>query len=64
MKLSTNELIFPLVTHMAQSDARFDSYGFLNAGQDAEQIMGRLDRRMNDPVLRAKMCEFEHETFC
>jgi hypothetical protein len=26
MKLAVNELSFPLVTHIAYSDARFDSY--------------------------------------
>jgi hypothetical protein len=31
-KVSDSELSFPLVTHMAYSDARFDSYGILNLG--------------------------------
>jgi hypothetical protein len=31
-KVSDNELSFPLVTHMAYSDARFDSYGILKSG--------------------------------
>jgi hypothetical protein len=29
-KVADNELIFPLVTHVAYSDARFGSYGILN----------------------------------
>jgi hypothetical protein len=31
-KVAINELIFPLVTHMAYSYARFDSYGILKSG--------------------------------
>jgi hypothetical protein len=31
-KVSANKLIFLMVTHMAYSDARFDSYGILNSG--------------------------------
>jgi hypothetical protein len=31
-KVADNELSFPLVTHMAFSDARFGSYGILNSG--------------------------------
>jgi hypothetical protein len=31
-KVSVNEVIFPLVTHTAYSDARFDSYGILKSG--------------------------------
>jgi hypothetical protein len=29
-KVADNELSFPLVTHVAYSDARFGSYGILN----------------------------------
>jgi hypothetical protein len=32
MKLAGNELSFPLVTDVAYSDARFDSYGILKSG--------------------------------
>ncbi len=31
-KVAVNELSFPLVTHTAYSDARFDSYGILKSG--------------------------------
>jgi hypothetical protein len=31
-KVAVNELIFQLVTHMAYSDARFDSYAILKLG--------------------------------
>jgi hypothetical protein len=31
-KVSDSELSFPLVTHMAYSDAQFDSYGILKSG--------------------------------
>jgi hypothetical protein len=38
MKFAINKLSFPLVTHVAYSDARFDSYGILKSGQGAELI--------------------------
>jgi hypothetical protein len=31
-KVSDKELSFPLVTHMAYSDARFGNYGILKSG--------------------------------
>jgi hypothetical protein len=31
-KVASNELSFPLVTHMAYSDARLDSYGIFKSG--------------------------------
>jgi hypothetical protein len=58
-KFAFNELIFLLVTHMAYSDARFDSYGILKSGQGAEYFLDRLDIHMKDQVLRHKM----HETW-
>jgi hypothetical protein len=48
-----NEFRFPLVTHIAYSDAQFDSYGILKSGQDAEYFLDRLDIQMNDQVLQA-----------
>jgi hypothetical protein len=48
IKNSLNEHTFPLVTHTAYSDARFDSYAFLKLGQGDKQILDRLDRRMNN----------------
>jgi hypothetical protein len=51
--VSVNELSFLLVTHTTYSDARFDSYGFLKSGQDAEDFLDRLDIPTNDQVLRA-----------
>jgi hypothetical protein len=53
-KVSDNELSFPLVTHMAYSDARFGSYGILKAGRGAENFLDRLCRLANDQVLRAE----------
>jgi hypothetical protein len=53
-KLAINELSFPLVTHMAYSDARFDSYGILKSGRGAENFLDRLGRPANDNVLRAE----------
>jgi hypothetical protein len=50
-KVSVNELSFPLVTHMAYSDARFDSYSILNSGRGAENFLNRLSRPANDHVL-------------
>jgi hypothetical protein len=52
-KISDNELRFPLVTHMAFSDARFGSYGILKSGRGAENFLDRLCRPANDQVLRA-----------
>jgi hypothetical protein len=52
-KVSVNELSFPLVTHMTNSDARFDSYGNLKSGRGAENFLDRLSRPANDQVLRA-----------
>ncbi len=40
-KVSVNELSFPLVTHTAYSDARFDSYGILKSGWGAEKLSGQ-----------------------
>jgi hypothetical protein len=37
-----NELSFLLVTHMAYSESRFDSYGILKSGQGAEHSPDRL----------------------
>jgi hypothetical protein len=53
-KVFVNELIFPLVTHTAYSDARFDSYGILKSGRGAENFLDRLGRSANDQVLRAE----------
>jgi hypothetical protein len=53
-KVAFSELVFPLVTHMAYSDARFDSYGILNSGRGAENFLDRLWRPVNDQVLRAE----------
>jgi hypothetical protein len=53
-KVAVNELIFLLVTHTVYSDARFDSYGILKSGWGAENFLGRLDRPVNNQVLRAE----------
>jgi hypothetical protein len=53
-KVADNDLSFPLVTHMANSDVRFDSYGVLKSGQGAENFLDRLCRPANDQVLRAE----------
>jgi hypothetical protein len=53
-KVFINELRFPLVTHMASSDARFDSYGILKSGRGAENFLDRLDRPVNDQVSGAE----------
>jgi hypothetical protein len=52
-KVADNDLSFPLVTHMAYSDARFGSYGILKSGLGAESFLDRLCRPVNDQVLRA-----------
>jgi hypothetical protein len=53
-KVVDSELSFPLVTHMAYSDARFDSYEILKSGRGAENFLDRLCRPANDQVLRAE----------
>jgi hypothetical protein len=53
-KVADNELSFPLVTHMAYSDAQFGRYGILKSGQGAENFLDRLCRPANDQVLRAE----------
>jgi hypothetical protein len=52
-KVAVSALSFPLVTHMAYSDARFDSYGILKSGRGVENFLDRLCRPANDQVLRA-----------
>jgi hypothetical protein len=53
-KVADNDLSFPLVTHMAYSDAWFGNYGILKLGRGAENFLDRLCRPANDQVLRAK----------
>jgi hypothetical protein len=53
-KVSVNELSFSLVTHMASSNARFDSYGILKSARGAENFLDRLGRPVNDQVLVAE----------
>jgi hypothetical protein len=54
IKVAISELSFPLVTHMAYSDAWFDSYGILKSGRGAENFLDRLCRPANDQVLRVE----------
>jgi hypothetical protein len=53
-KVSINELGFLLISHMACSDARFDSYEILKSQQGAENFLDRLDIPVNNQVLRAE----------
>jgi hypothetical protein len=53
-KVVVSELRFLLVTHIAYSDARFDSYEILKLGRGAENFLDRLCRPANDQVLRAE----------
>ncbi len=53
-KAADNDLSFPLVTHMAYSDARFGSYGILKSRRCAENFLDRQCRPANDQVLRAE----------
>jgi hypothetical protein len=53
-KVSVNELIFPLVTHTAYSDSRFDSYEILKSGSGAENFLDRLGRPVKDQILVAE----------
>jgi hypothetical protein len=53
-KVANKELSFPLVTHMAYSDARFGNYEILKSGRGAEHFLDRLCRPASDQVLRAE----------
>jgi hypothetical protein len=53
-KVTDSELSFPMVTHMAFSDARLGSYGILKSGRGAENFLDRLCRPVNNQVLRAE----------
>jgi hypothetical protein len=53
-KVAVNEISFPLVTHMASSYARFDSYGILKSGQGAENFLDRLDRPADNQISGAE----------
>jgi hypothetical protein len=53
-KVADNEFSFPLVTHIAYSDARFGNYGILKSERGAENFLDRLCRPANDQVLRAE----------
>jgi hypothetical protein len=53
-KVADSELSFPLVTHMAFSDARFGSYEILKSGRGAENVLDRLCRPANNQVLRTE----------
>jgi hypothetical protein len=53
-KVADSKLRFPLVTHMAFSDAWFGSYRILKSGWGAENFLDRLCRLANDQVLRAE----------
>jgi hypothetical protein len=53
-KVADSELIFPLVTHMAYSNARFGSYGILKSGLGAKNFLDKLCRPANGQVLRAE----------
>jgi hypothetical protein len=61
-KVVVNEIIFPLVTHTTDSDARFDSYGIFKLGQGAENFLDILDiptddqgLKVEDPSILAKL---------
>jgi hypothetical protein len=53
-KVADSELSFPLVIHMAFSDARFGRYGILNSGWGAENFLDRLCKPVNNQVLSAE----------
>jgi hypothetical protein len=54
IKVADSKLRFPLVTHMAFSDARFGRYGVLKSERGAENFLDRLCRPVNNQVLRAE----------
>jgi hypothetical protein len=55
-KVAANELSFLLVTHMTNSDARFDSYGILNQSEMLKNFSGQT-------VQTGERSSFEGRTF-
>jgi hypothetical protein len=63
-KNSANELIFPLVTHMAYFDTRFGHYGFLNSGYGADHILDiQVHGQVFGPQETQNFLGFDH-SFC
>jgi hypothetical protein len=54
IKIAVNGLSFPLVTHMAYLNARFDSYGIWKSRRGAENFLDRLCKPANDQVFVAE----------
>jgi hypothetical protein len=50
MKNAANKLCFPMVTHTAYFGTLFGSYGLLNSGYGADQILDRLVIQVIDQV--------------
>jgi hypothetical protein len=53
-KVADNDLSFPLVTHMAYSNARFGNYVILKSRRGAENFLNRLCGPANNQVLRVE----------
>jgi hypothetical protein len=53
-KFPSDELNFPLLTHMVNSDLQFGSYRLLKSGQGAENFLDRLIIQVNGHVLGHK----------
>jgi hypothetical protein len=55
-KVAFNELSFPLVTHMAYSDVRFDCYGILKSGRGAEKLSGQTGQTGERSGFKGRRC--------
>jgi hypothetical protein len=55
-KVAVNELSFLLVTHMAYSDARFDSYEILKLGWGAEKLSGQTVQTSERSGFKGRRC--------
>ena len=55
-KVADKELSFPLVTHMAYSDARFGNYGILKSGRGAEKFSGQTVQTGERSGFKSRRC--------
>jgi hypothetical protein len=54
--IAVNELRFPLITHMAYSDARFDSHEILKSGRGAEKLSGQTVQTGERSGFKGRRC--------
>jgi hypothetical protein len=62
-KVAVNELSFPLVTHMAYSNARFDSYAILKPGRGAEKLSRQTVQTGERSGFKGRRCTKRDESY-